>query len=146
MNTDWHKLFRSFIRVYLCLSVVGILVSQSSAQESYRSWTTYGGDPAGTKYSALTQINRTNVTRLKPAWIYRCDDMRLKPASTIECNPIIIDGTMYITTAGLKLVALDAANGKERWVFDPWSGQGGRGVNRGVTYWSNRIFFVAGNF
>jgi quinoprotein glucose dehydrogenase len=120
------------------------------AQESYRTWQVYGGDPAGTKYSALRQINRSNVQLLKPAWIYRCDDMRLRPASTIECNPIVIERTMYITTAGLKLVALDAATGKQQWVFDPWNGQGGRGVNRGVTYWSSgadkRILLVAGSF
>lgn len=121
-----------------------------AAQEPHRGWQVYGADSAGTKYSALTQINRTNVQRLKPAWIYRCDDMRLRPATTIECNPIIIGGAMYVTTAGLKLVALDAATGDQRWVFDPWNGQGGRGVNRGVTFWSGgsdkRIFFVAGNF
>ena len=146
MNMDLRFFFSSLIRVHPCLSVVVLLTFQSRAQEPYRTWQTYGGDPAGTKYSALSQVNRTNVQRLKPAWIYRCDDMRQRPASTIECNPIIIEDTMYVTTPGLKLVALNAATGKERWKFDPWSGQGGRGVNRGVAYWSNRIFFVAGNF
>jgi len=145
MNTDLRFFFSTLIRAYLCSSVVLFLCLESFAAE-YRTWQTYGGDPAGTKYSALTQINRTNVQRLKPAWIYRCDDMRQRPASTIECNPIVIEDAMYVTTAGLKLVALDAATGKERWKFDPWDGQGGRGVNRGVTYWSNRIFFVTGNF
>lgn len=110
----------------------------------------YGGDLAGSKYSALDQINRSNVHLLKPAWIYRCDDMRVRPASTIECNPIVIDGVLFMTTPGLKVAALDAATGKERWIFDPWNGKGGRGVNRGVAYWSDgqakRIFFVAGNF
>src|SRR5436190_6635245 len=113
-------------------------------------WAIYGGDPAGMKFSALTQINRTNVQRLKPAWIFRCDDMRAQPASTIECNPLIIDGRMYLTTPGLKVLALEAASGRQIWAFDPWAGRGGRGVNRGVTYWSGaegrRIFFVAGTF
>lgn len=116
-----------------------------------RSWPIYGGDAAGTKYSSLDEINRSNVTRLKPAWIYRCDDMKLQPASTIQCNPIVVGGVLYITTPGLKLVALDALTGTEKWTFDPWKGQsGGGGVNRGVTHWTSggeeRIFFVAGTF
>src|SRR5205823_5269772 len=60
------------------------------------------------------------------------------------------DGVIYITTPVLKVAALDASAGTERWVFDPWAGKGGRGVNRGVTYWpggdDKRIFYVAGNF
>src|SRR5690349_8113638 len=123
-------------------------VLASDAPDRYREWAVYGGDMAGTKYSALDQINRTNVGRLKPAWIYRCDDMRRQPASTIECNPIVVNGVLFLTTPGLKVLALDADTGQERWAFDPWNGQGGRGVNRGVTYWADgndrRIFFVAG--
>ena len=122
----------------------------ADSRESFRDWPVYSGDFGGTKYSELNHINRSNVTRLKPVWIYRCDDMRARPASTIECNPIVINGVMFITTAGLKVVALDAATGVQHWVFDPWDGKGGRGVNRGVTYWASgndaRIFFVGGNF
>jgi quinoprotein glucose dehydrogenase len=110
----------------------------------------YGADPLGTKYSALTQINRANVSRLKPAWIFRCDDMTGQPASTIECNPIVVDRVAYLTSPGLRLLALDARTGIQRWVFDPWDGKGGRGVNRGVTFWSDgadrRIFFGAGMY
>src|SRR5262249_15629570 len=113
--------------------------------ESDANWPVYGGDFAGTKYSKLQQINRQNVLRLKPAWIYRCDDAR-GAGSTIECNPLVIDNRMYLTTAGLKLLALDAATGREIWRFDPWDGQGGRGVNRGVAFWRDgddkRIFYA----
>lgn len=123
---------------------------QGNAADSHRSWPVYGGDAEGTKYSALKQINRDNVSRLKPAWIYRCDDMTTRPASTIECNPIIVDGVVYLTSPGLRLLALDAATGRERWRFDPWAGSPSRGVNRGVTYWADsddrRILFVAGPF
>src|SRR2546425_8834525 len=108
----------------------------------------YGGAQAGTKYSAIDQIIRTNVHRLKPVLIYHCDDMRLQTASTIECNPIVVDRVMFLTTPGLKVVALDAATGRSRWAFDPWNGHGGRGGNRGITFWSSggdrRVFFVAG--
>ena len=96
-------------------------------------WPVYGGDAGSRKYSALTQINRANVRNLKPAWIYRCDDMREQPASTIECNPLVIDGRVYLTTPGLKVLCLDGATGREIWRFDPWNGAGGRGeVARGI--------------
>ncbi|MBI4659807.1 MAG: PQQ-binding-like beta-propeller repeat protein [Verrucomicrobia bacterium] len=146
------RLLRHVIGFVLAANLIpaAIAAGAGTSQPAYREWRVYGGDPAGTKYSALAQINRTNVTQLRPAWIYRCDDMRTRPASTIECNPIVVDGVMYLTTAGLKVVALQAATGQPQWVFDPWNGQGGRGVNRGVTYWAerddHRIFYVAGNF
>lgn len=115
-----------------------------------RDWPIYGGDAGGTKYSPLGQIRRENVHGLVPAWTYRCDDMQTRPASTIECNPIVIDEVLYLTSPGLKVLALDALTGAHRWTFDPWNGRGGRGVNRGVTYWASgadrRIFFVAGSY
>lgn len=129
---------------------LGLCSARLVSAGDFTTWATYGGDAGGTKYSALDQINRGNVRQLKPAWVYRCDDLRLRPASTIECNPIVVGETMFITTPGLNVVALRAATGRPIWTFDPWDGRGGRGVNRGVTYWSGgndqRIFFVAGNF
>ena len=127
----------------------GLAILAGPACAELHEWPVYGGDAAGTKYSPLDQINRTNVARLAPAWIYRCDDMTASAASTIECNPIVVDDVVYLTSPGLKLIALDAATGKPRWTFDPWNGRGGRGVNRGVTYWADgadrRIFFSAGS-
>ncbi|MBL9126771.1 MAG: pyrroloquinoline quinone-dependent dehydrogenase [Verrucomicrobiales bacterium] len=114
-----------------------------------RDWPVYGGDPAGTRYSPLRQIHSRNVHRLRPAWVYRCDDARARPATTIECNPLVVDATVYLTTPGLKVVAVDAATGAERWAFDPWEGGGGGGVSRGLTWWSSgterRLFSAAGN-
>ena len=118
-----------------------------SLQAADQEWPVYGGTFEGTKFSPLKQITRENVRQLKPAWIYRVDDMRAQTASTIQCNPLIVGGRMFITTPGLKLVALDAASGKELWRFDPWEGVGGRGLNRGVAYWASgddqRIFYSA---
>jgi quinoprotein glucose dehydrogenase len=96
----------------LSLFWLAVNTAVADSRENFRGWEVYGGDPAGKKYSALDQINRTNIQRLKPVWIYRCDDMRLRPASTIECNPIVVDGVMFLTTPGLKVVALDAATGR----------------------------------
>ena len=62
---------------------------------------------------------------------------------TIECTPIVIDGVMYVTTGYLRVVALDAATGKELWQFDPLKDHpfphrpASGGVNRGCAYWSD---------
>lgn len=134
----------------IALALASYLPLALAAAERDHDWPVYGGDFAGTKFSPLRQITRENVSQLKPAWIYRCDDMRAQPATTIECNPLIIDRKVYLTTPGLKLVALDAGSGVEKWRFDPWEGQPGRGINRGVAYWSageeKRLFFSAGQF
>ncbi len=120
-----------------------------TAPAASQEWPVYGGDPGGTRFSTLRHINTRNVHRLQPAWVYRCDDMRARPATTIECNPLVVDRTLYLTTPSLKVVALDAATGTERWTFDPWDGRGGGGVSRGLTLWAQgderRLFSAAGN-
>ncbi|HTT65493.1 MAG TPA: PQQ-binding-like beta-propeller repeat protein [Bryobacteraceae bacterium] len=116
----------------------------------YHEWTVYGGGPDNIRYSALDQINRTNVAHLKVAWTYDTGDAF--PDSEMECNPIIVNGLLYTTTPKLRLIALDAATGKLRWSFDPRQNQRafGKARNRGVTYWADgadrRIFFVAGHW
>jgi quinoprotein glucose dehydrogenase len=103
-------------------------------------WAAYGGDPGHSRYSTLDQITRENVRRLAVAWRYHTGDANPDALSTIECTPIIVGGTMYLTTVRTKVVALDAATGRERWAFDPYAAapkrrQAAGGVNRGVAYW-----------
>lgn len=115
-----------------------------------RDWSTYLGDPTSSHYSELKQINRRNVSKLEVAWVYNAGDGRKDNRSQIQCNPIIIDGVLYGTSPQLKLLALDAATGKERWKFDPFAGQSNPqvGVNRGVVFWKDgsdrRVLFTAG--
>lgn len=97
------------------------------------NWVSVGNDAGGMRYSQLKQINRTNVKRLKPVWVYNTGDHDPKGGTTIECTPLVIDGVMYLTTVRMNVVALNAATGKELWRFDPKAG----GVNRGVAYWSD---------
>jgi quinoprotein glucose dehydrogenase len=95
------------------------------------------------RYSKLDQINRANVTRLKPAWTYHTRELEGRIGKTIECTPIVIDGVMYVTTGYLRVVALDAATGKELWQFDPLKAHPfphrpmSGGVNRGCAFWSD---------
>jgi quinoprotein glucose dehydrogenase len=112
-----------------------------------REWPCYGGDAGASRYSPLAQIHRGNVRGLEVAWVHKTGDSLERPATTIECTPIVVDRTMYITTAQVKVRALDAATGRALWTFDPFAerrAQGAPGVNRGVCYWRDgqdrRIF------
>lgn len=124
--------------------------------QTFTDWTTYGGDKEGSRYSALTQINKENVKNLKVAWIYRTGDAdTVNNRSQIQCQPIVIKGVLYASSPQKKFFALDASTGKELWVFDPlkeisegeyaWAG-----TNRGVTYWESgedkRILATAGAY
>ncbi|HKI47510.1 MAG TPA: PQQ-binding-like beta-propeller repeat protein, partial [Balneolales bacterium] len=116
-----------------------------------KNWAVYQGDPASSQYSRLDQINRQNVHNLKVAWIYHTGDKNVQ--SQIQCNPLMINGVLYGTSPRLKVFALNAANGKQIWRFDPFPNDPAYnplGVNRGVSYWSDgndkRILFVAGSY
>ena len=107
-------------------------------------WPGVGNDPGCMRYSALDQINRASVKRLKPAWTYHTRELEGRRGKTIECTPLVIEGVMYVTTGYLRVVALDAATGEERWQFDPLTDHpfkhnaSSGGVNRGCAYWSDR--------
>ena len=109
-----------------------------SGAEAAKEWRYYGGDAGATRYSAAEQINKSNVKKLKVAWTHRTGDAMERPATAIECTPIVVDGVMYLTTAQVKVQAIDPATGQRKWTFDPMGGRGSRrspGVNRAVTYW-----------
>ncbi len=111
--------------------------------EKMVNWPGVGNDPGCMRYSPLDQINRQNVTRLKPVWTYHTGELEGREGKTIECTPIVIDGVMFVTTGSLRVVALDAATGKEVWQFDPLKDHpfphrlASGGVNRGCAYWSD---------
>ncbi len=124
----------------------------AAAVEGNQDWRYYGGDQQARRYSALDQIRRSNVGGLRVAWTHATGDAMRRPATTIECTPLVVDGRMYITTARLKVQALDAASGKLLWSFDPFANvtsRRARGVNRGVTFCQvggrGRLFVAAGS-
>ncbi len=120
-------------------------------QPRHYDWPVYKADNASSSYSPLDQINRDNVARLELAWQYKTGD---EHPYTIECNPLIIGGVMYVTSPHLNALALDAATGERLWTFTPSEAgptrRHGARVNRGVTYWEEgddkRILYVAGTW
>jgi quinoprotein glucose dehydrogenase len=86
-------------------------------------WPVYGRDPGGSRYSPLKQIDRSNVKTLKAAWTFRTGASDVKGRSVnnaaFEATPILVDGTLYLSTPFNRVIALDPAKGTERWSYDP---------------------------
>ncbi len=104
-------------------------------------WDSYHGGPANTKYVEATRITPANVSKLEVAWQFESGDAF--QGSEIQCNPIVVDGVLYATTPRLRVVALDAGNGKLIWSFDP-NPPGAtprKKRNRGVMHWKGQILF-----
>src|SRR5664279_3019967 len=124
---------------------------------NYTGWQQYKGSSENIHYSSLTQVDTGNVKQLQVAWEYHSGGVDTANHSQIQCNPIIVDGLLYGTTPDMKLFAIDAATGQEKWQFNPFDSLSGNKrmffiLNncRGVTYWSDgkndkRIFYTAGS-
>jgi len=100
--------------------------SRSSSAKPYTTWTGYQGGSHSSQYSALDQINKSNVSRLDVAWTYPVN-------GNVIFNPIVVDNVMYLQGTGNSIVALDAATGKEIWTH---ANQGAIGA-RGLNYWES---------
>lgn len=101
-------------------------------------WAYVGGDSGGSRYSSLNQIDVTNVSKLKPAWVFHTEDA--KGNTPIQCTPIVVEGTMYLVTSGHRVVALNPATGERKWTFDSRNNDAQSGharSSRGVAYWSD---------
>ena len=130
------------MRLFLFFVCLGCALGESS----FRGWTVAGGAD-NIHYSSLDQINQNNVKELRQAWTFQSGDAY--PDSDIQCNPIVINGVMFITTPKLRVVALDAATGRQIWSFDGETGPRAPNANRGLTYWTDgrqaRIFLTLGH-
>ncbi len=125
------------LKHYTLLAVALSLVLLLSAQDRPRTdsaaqmdWPAYGGGPADTRYSPLTQINRGNVQNLQVAWSYDTGE-----TGGLQTSPIIVDGVLYGITPAERIFALDAATGKELWTFGSANPNGQ--PNRGLSYWAD---------
>ncbi|HXW62517.1 MAG TPA: PQQ-binding-like beta-propeller repeat protein [Candidatus Acidoferrales bacterium] len=120
--------------------LLAFLATGGQAQFAAGDWPLYRHDVEGMGYSALKQINTTNVSTLTESWTFT-----LSERGGLEVTPIAVRGVMYLPGTG-KVYALDGATGKEIWHYDvPMA------PTRGVAYWpgdkdhSPRIIFTTFN-
>lgn len=131
--------------VSLCLL---LLIQGSHAQE----WPSFGG-AGGRQFTELTQITPGNVASLELAWRFRTGDLNAgfaRKRHSMQTNPIVWNGVMYVSTSANWVLAIDAATGEERWRFDPELPKEigySESASRGVSIWhgesdqcSHRIF------
>jgi quinoprotein glucose dehydrogenase len=120
-------------------------VPPAEAQSTLQSdWSSYGGDPGGSRYSALSEINQKNVIQLRVAWTYRTGAMQQKTElirkAAFEATPILADGKLFLSTPYDQVIALDPQSGAKLWEFDPQVDLGSNYsevTSRGVSAWSD---------
>ena len=146
--------------LYVAVITLAVVTVGCKQKAAYTEWKVMGGSKDGIHYSSLSQIDTANVAKLAVAWTYHTNDMDSAHPAQIQCNPIIIDGVLYGTSPQMKLFAVDAATGKQKWIYNPFdtallknnpSYYFMLNTCRGITYWSDgkddkRIFFTAGSF
>lgn len=150
------KLFKLTFNGFIILISASLFSCGEKKETDYAGWKMVGGNPSGNKYSSLSEIDTSNVQKLQVAWEYHAGDVDTAAHSQIQCNPIIVNGVLYGTSPKLKLFAIDAATGIEKWAYIPFDtikgdkrGHFNLNNNRGVAYWSDgkddhRIFYTAG--
>ena len=127
------------------------------------SWSTYSGDYSGKRYSALTQLNRSNVKSLALAWTARVtagaggggrgggvggtiiggegpDISSAAGGATIKGSILQVNGVLYVTAPD-NVWAVDARDGRTLWHYF-WKTKGGTHIaNRGVGIYGDWLYF-----
>src|SRR6476469_177983 len=130
---------RSSLLVTVAALAVTPVAPRSLAAQAAGEWTAYGRDAAGTRFSPLTQVTPENARRLAPAWTYHTGELaRADDRTRFEATPLMVDGTLYLSTPFGRVIALDPATGRERWTYDTHvAATAGFGdpASRGVSTW-----------
>ena len=131
VGLDKSFFMRLIALIYLFLLLAGVPVAygQGTAKPAITAtsgeWPAYGHDAGGTRYSPLNQVNNKNVAALKVAWTYQTGELKIYEGTNamrqaaFEATPIMTGRTLYFSTPSARVFAIDAATGKEQWMFDP---------------------------
>jgi len=114
-------------------------------------WISVGGNLPNSRYSQLSQIDKSNVANLKVAWSVHLDgSCATSPACSGEGNALAYKGVLYTVTGADAVFALDGATGQKIWSYVPSSVslvpgadpniRGLEGVSRGIAMGEGKIF------
>jgi quinohemoprotein ethanol dehydrogenase len=125
------------------------LAAQAPNAAKTVNWPVHNLNLAGTRFSPMDQINRSNVKSLTPRWLFQHGVI---DGVSNQTTPIVIDGTMYVTDSRGSVYAVDAADGHLLWTYDVTNLLGGGAHegyvfrNRGVVYANGVIYAAGGSF
>jgi len=111
--------------IALGTTIVCAVMTAQSGSGAGRDWVYHQGDQGGTRFSTLTQINVSNVNRLKRAWTFHTGATGGRFAST----PMVVGSVMYFS-ANNGVYALDAVTGQQIWKHETTGT-----ALRGPAYW-----------
>jgi alcohol dehydrogenase (cytochrome c) len=104
-------------------------------------WPGYRRTYDGWGYSPLAQITPENAAELEPVWT-----ITTGYADGHEAPPMVVNGVMFVSTAGNQVMALEPATGEVLWRYKrdlPPDMLGSHPTNRGVGFWGDKIYFVS---
>jgi alcohol dehydrogenase (cytochrome c) len=109
--------------------------------DPHLDWASYNGSDTANRHSALDQINRESVSRLRPEWFFPVPGLRM-----IEGTPAVVEGLMYVTAPN-QVFALDAETGRQIWEYSQprtpgLMGDASIGLNRGVAIRGDTLYTV----
>ena len=147
-----HRELLTFVWVTLIAAVLVFasgLVAQGPGGAKTVNWPLHNLDLAGSRYSALDQINPSNVKSLTPRFLFQYGVI---DGVSNQTTPVVVDGVMYVTDPRGSVYAVDASEGQLLWTYDVSELIGGgrkEGYifrNRGVCFADGVIYTAAGSF
>jgi len=144
-----HTYGKKISQTIACLAV-GVLsagfaqadVSQSQLTAADKDGSNFlhsNANYANTRYYPAKQIDTSNVSKLRPAFTFQTEVLE-----SMQTAPIVVGGTMYITTSYNHVYAIDPVTGKQKWHYKHKMGPVTTYCcgpnNRGVAIMGDRVF------
>ena len=154
LKTSSHMTLKGKSKL-IAVGMIFFAACQAPDRKEYKEWNVTGGSRENIRYSSLSEIDTNNVARLQVAWTYYSEKQDTTRYGPMQCNPIIIDSVLYAVSPKLRLFAVNASTGEEKWMFNPadsilnrkWHRESVN-MNRGVAYWADgddkRIIYTVG--
>jgi alcohol dehydrogenase (cytochrome c) len=113
-----------------------------NAAKEPQNWFTYNGSYSSQRHSGLTQITPGNAKDLQLKWVFQS-----RTLDKMEVTPLVVDGVMYTVQGINDVVALEAATGKQIWMYRYRPDASARNccgqLTRGLAILDDKLFLAA---